>query len=180
VWVFSNADSVELFLNHQSLGIKTMPRNGHLQWQVPYQAGELKAIGFKKGRILQSLVSTTDAASSIQFSPSVKEVSADGVGIVVVNVSVQDSKGREVPDANHLIRFSIKGDAKIIGVGNGDPSSHEADQCEAGKWQRSLFNGKCQLIVQVGKQPGNVIVEATGEGLQENKIDILAKKPSDE
>ena len=180
VWVFSNADSVELFLNQQSLGIKTMPRNGHLQWQVPYQSGELKAIGFKKGRILQSLVSTTDAASSIQFSPSVKEVSADGVGIVVVNVSVQDSKGREVPDANHLIRFSIKGDAKIIGVGNGDPSSHEADQCEEGKWQRSLFNGKCQLIVQVGKQPGNVIVEATGEGLQENKIDILAKKSSDE
>ena len=52
-----------------------------------------------------------------------------------------------------MIRFSIKGNGKIIGVGNGDPSSHKPDKCVDGAWRRALFNGKCQVIVQAGTQP---------------------------
>ena len=59
-----------------------------------------------------------------------------------------------MPDADNLIKFSLAGDAKIIGVGNGDPSSHEPDKCVDGAWQRHLFNGKCQVIVQSGKTHG--------------------------
>ena len=73
----------------------------------------------------------------------------------MINISVVDSEGSEVPDADNMIKFSIKGTGKIIGVGNGDPSSHEPDKCADGVWQRSLFNGKCQVIVQSAKEPGH-------------------------
>jgi beta-galactosidase len=64
-----------------------------------------------------------------------------------------------------MVKFYISGDAKIIGVGNGDPSSHEPEQCKDGAWQRSAFNGKCQVIVQAGKTVGEVKFEAKSNGL---------------
>jgi beta-galactosidase len=78
-------------------------------------------------------------------------VLADGKDGVVVNISIVDDKGREVPKLIIWFIF-LTGDAKIIGVGNGDPSSHEPDKCTDGAWQRSAFNGKCQVIIQAEKQ----------------------------
>ena len=75
-----------------------------------------------------------------------------------------------------MIYFSISGDAKIIGVGNGDPSSHEADKCVDGMWQRSAFSGKCQVIIQVGKTAGSIKLEAKTNGLISALVDINQKK----
>jgi beta-galactosidase len=75
-------------------------------------------------------------------------LTADGKDAVVFNCTVVDKAGREVPDAATLLHFSITGGMRIIGVGNGDPSSHEPDQFTDGGWQRHLFGGKCQVIVQ--------------------------------
>ena len=86
--------------------------------------------------------------------------------VSVVNISVLDEKGREVPDAANLITFELKGEGKIIGVGNGDPSSHEADQCAPGNWQRKLFSGKCQVIVQAGRGQGTLSLSASSETLK--------------
>jgi beta-galactosidase len=79
----------------------------------------------------------------------------DGKDVCVINLSVVDQQGREVPDADNMIKFAIKGPGKIIGVGNGDPSSHEPDKCVDGAWQRSSFNGKCQVLVQSTKETGH-------------------------
>ena len=175
VWVNSNADEVELFLNGKSLGKKIMPRNSHLQWEVNYEPGTLQAIANKKGKELITKIETTKEADQIVLSPDKEVVKADGKDGIVVNVSFLDSEYKEVPDANNLIEFSISGDAKIIGVGNGDPSSHEPDKCEEGKWQRSAFNGKCQVIIQAGKTPGKIILEAKSNGLRSGFMWVLAK-----
>jgi beta-galactosidase len=172
VWVNSNADSVELFLNGKSLGKKDMPKNGHLQWQVNYKPGTLEAIGTKKGRTLTAKVATTGAAIHVVLSPDKTTVKADGKDVTIVNVTLTDEKGREVPTANQLIQFKLTGDARIIGVGNGDPSSHEPDQCSAGSWQRSTFNGKCQVILQAGKTTSSLQLEAQAKGLSSAQIQI--------
>ena len=165
VWVNSNAEEVELFLNGKSLGKKAMPRNSHLEWSVAYQPGILKAVAVTKGRRYSSQVQTTGQPATIKLISSKKVLLADGRDAVVVNVSVVDKNGLIVPDAANLITFSIKGTAKIIGVGNGDPSSHEPDQYLDGNWQRSLFNGHCQLILQAGTDPGKVIIRAASVGI---------------
>jgi beta-galactosidase len=175
VWVNSNAEDVELFLNGKSLGKKVMPRNGHLQWEVNYQPGTLQAIAHKKGKELMTKVETTKQADQIVLSPDKETVKADGKDGTVVNVSFLDSEYKEVPDANNRIQFTISGDAKIIGVGNGDPSSHELDKCADGMWERSAFNGKCQVLIQAGKTPGKIILEAKSNGLRSAYMWILAK-----
>jgi beta-galactosidase len=178
VWVNSNADDVELFLNGKSLGKKDMPRNGHLQWKVEFEPGKLEAVAYKKGRKLTSKVETTGAATEVVLTPYKTTMLADGKDVTVMNVTVVDREGREVPDADNMIRFKLEGDAKIIGVGNGDPSSHEPDQCTDGAWQRSLFNGKCQVIVQGGTTPGIFKFEASASGLFSGSTDVITVAPA--
>ncbi|MGH7583948.1 MAG: glycoside hydrolase family 2 TIM barrel-domain containing protein, partial [Gemmatimonadales bacterium] len=128
VWCFSNFDVVELFLNGVSLGRKAMPRNGHLQWAVPYQPGTLKARGYRNGKaIREEVVQTTGAPFRVALLPDRSTINPDGEDLSVVTVAVRDSQGRTVPVANNLIHFDIAGPGRIIGVGNGDPSSHEPD-----------------------------------------------------
>jgi beta-galactosidase len=177
VWVNSNADDVELFLNGKSLGKKEMPRNGHLQWSVIYEPGKLEAVANKRGKKLTAKVETTGQAVEVVLTPYKTTMLADGQDVSVMNVSLIDKEGREVPDADNMIRFFIKGNGKIIGVGNGDPSSHEPDQCTTGAWQRSAFNGKCQVIIQSGKTPGTIKFEAKAAGLWAGSTDIITVSP---
>jgi beta-galactosidase len=172
VWVNTNADNVELFLNGKSLGRKVMPRNRHLQWSVNYEPGTLEAVAFKNGRKLTTKVETTGEPYEVVVTPYKTTMLADGKDAAVINISVVDRQGREVPDANNLISFSLTGDAQIVGVGNGDPSSHEPDKIIDGNWQRKLFNGKCQVILQAGKTESIIKFEATSRGLQKGSTGI--------
>jgi len=178
VWVNSNADNVELFLNGKSLGKKDMPRNSHLQWSVNYQPGTLEAVAYKKGKRLTSKVETTGIPTEVVMTPYKTTMLADGKDLSVINISVIDREGREVPDADNMIRFVISGPGKIIGVGNGDPSSHEPDKCADGAWQRSLFNGKCQVIVQSIGAVGSIRFEAQATGLWMGSTDISTVSPA--
>jgi beta-galactosidase len=98
----------------------------------------------------------------------------------VINISAVDSLGREVPDAQNLIRFAVRGDARIIGVGNGDPSSHEQDRYNDTVATRRLFNGKAQVIVQGGKTPSFIGFVASSEGLWNGSTDIISIRPGQE
>ena len=166
VWINSNAEQVELFLNGKSLGQKTMERNSHLQWNVLYEPGILEAIGYKNGKKITAKVETTEQTSQVVISTDKTILNADGKDVTVINISIVDEKGREVLTANNMISFTITENAKIIGVGNGDPSSHEPDKCATHSWQRSAFNGKCQVIIQAGKNTGEVTFEAKSIGLK--------------
>jgi beta-galactosidase len=177
VWVNSNADNVELFLNGKSQGKKDMPRNSHLQWKVKYEAGKLEAIAYKNGKKLSTAIETTSSPTEVVLTPYKTTAIADGKDVSVINVSVVDAKGRTVPDADNLIKFYIKGEGKIIGVGNGDPSSHEPDKCADGAWQRRLFNGHCQVIIQTGTKADNIKFEAKSTGLFTGSTDIITVLP---
>jgi beta-galactosidase len=175
VWCQSNAEAVELFLNGKSLGKQTMQPNSHLEWKVPYEPGTLEARAVRKGRNLTARVETTGAPAIIILTPDRPSIRADGEDICVVNVTALDLQGREVPDAGNLIRFELTGSGRILGVGNGDPSSHEADQYLSGGWQRNLFNGKCQIIVQSLRDAGTIQLKATSDGLTDAVVMIDAE-----
>jgi beta-galactosidase len=125
---FSNADEVELFLNGASLGRKAMRRNSHLQWIVPYAPGTLMARGYKDGKLQsEEKVETTGAPVAIKLTPDRTTINPDGEDVSIITVAATDAQDRVVPIADNLVTFEISGGGKIIGVGNGDPSSHEAD-----------------------------------------------------
>lgn len=127
VWVYSNCDEVELLLNKQSLGKKRMEKNGHLTWTVDYKPGVLEAIGFKNGKKIKSdLVKTTNAPTQVFVAQ--EKIPVAHPNIAILRVAVKDASGNVVPNAVNEIDFQVNGPAKIIGVGNGNPTSLEADQ----------------------------------------------------
>jgi beta-galactosidase len=161
VWAYSNCDEVELFLNGQTLGRKTLKKYSHLEWPVVYQPGVLEARGYKGGAvILNKRIETTGTATQLLLTPDRSAIKADGADVAVFSVSAVDAQGRHVATANLLVRFSITG-GRIIGVGNGDPSSHESDQST----ERSLFNGYAQVIVQSSRHAGDIRLTAQADGL---------------
>jgi len=166
VWCHSNCEEVELFLNGRSLGRKTMKPNSHLAWTVNYAPGTLLARGYKGGKeVITDHVETTGEPASVQLSPHKSTIRADGEDVCIITVQACDAQGRPVPTASNEVCFEVAGPGRIIGVGNGDPSSHEPDQFMAGGWKRSLFSGLAQVIVRSTGQPGEIKLTATSPNL---------------
>ncbi|WP_457447870.1 beta-galactosidase GalA [Roseateles sp. P5_E4] len=129
VRVYANTDEVELLLNGSSLGRKPLARYAHLQWSVPYAPGSLTARGYQAGKlVVTETVATTGDGSAVRLTADRARIRADGDDVAVVRVSVVDREGRVVPTANQRLSFEVSGPARLIGMGNGDPGSHEADK----------------------------------------------------
>jgi beta-galactosidase len=163
VWCHSNLDRVELFVNGQSQGVRDVVRYKHVEWDVTYAPGMIEARGYKGGaHVLTAKRETTGTPAQIVLRTDRDAIGADGEDIAVATIEIADAQGRTVPTANNLISFRVTGQGALIGVGNGDPRSHEADKADT----RSAFNGLCAAIVQAAKGPGEIRVEATSPGLQ--------------
>jgi beta-galactosidase len=178
VWVYTNLDEVELFVNGKSLGSQKVPHLGHVEWKVKYEPGSIEARGSKDGQVvLTEKRETTGPATSIRLTADRTIINADGEDVAVIKVEGLDKDGRVVPTANNLLAFKVSGEGALIGVGNGDPNCQESDKGST----RSLFNGLAQMIVQATKQPGEIRVEAVKEGwdgpeLTPAKITISTKR----
>jgi beta-galactosidase len=170
VWCFANCASVELFLNGTSLDRQDMPPNGHLEWRVVYVPGKLEAIGYdaRGVRRLSTVVETTGVPQSIRVTPDRVNLRADGADVAVIEVAVVDAAGRVVPDASHDVRFELSGPARIIGVGNGDPFSHESDKTD----RRRAFCGLCQVLMQTTEDAGRAVLTATSAGLIQGRVEL--------
>ncbi len=154
VWAYANTDEVELFLNGHSMGKKPMPSGQHLVWTVPYSPGTLSAIGYSAGKaIATTQVSTTGKASSIKLTTDRPNIAADGKDVAVITVNVCDNVGRPVPIAEDEIQFDVAGPARIIGVGNGDPGSHEADRSAVRYSYVSLTNWHAKPVDSIVDPP---------------------------
>src|SRR5579871_1687453 len=162
VWCFSNLDKIDLLLNGKSQGMQSMKKDSHVAWKVKYTPGTLEARGYKEGKLVMTAKrEATGQPASIMLQPDRAKIQGDGEDVSVVAASVLDEQGRVVPVADNLVTFEVTGSGKLIGVGNGDPSSHAPDKAQ----QRHAFNGLCSAIVQAQKTAGEIKVSATSPGL---------------
>ena len=161
VWVYSNLDEVELFVNGKSLGRQKVPSLGHVEWKAKYEPGAIEARGLKGGKVvLTEKRETTGPTVAIRLTADRTEIDANGEDVAVLKVEALDKEGRAVPTAGNQIAFKVSGDGVLIGVGNGDPNCQESDK----EPKRSLFSGLAQVIVQSTKRPGEIHIEATKDG----------------
>jgi beta-galactosidase len=160
VWVHSNLDEVELFLNGKSLGSQKVTPRTHLAWKVKYEPGVIEVRGSKAGRVvLRERRETTGKIAAIRLTPDRAAIDADGEDLAILRVEGIDDQGRVVPTGDTMIQFKVAGNGVLIGVGNGDPNCLESDK----EPKRSLFNGLAQIIVQASKTPGEITIEAWSE-----------------
>ena len=170
VWAYSNCDEVELFVNGKSLGRKSMPVNGYIEWKTIYRPGSLLAKGYKAGKkVMVEKIETTGKAARISIEPYNTTLKADGQDIAIVDLTLKDEKNREVPDAMNEMIVTLTGPATILGYGNGDPGFKEIERPVNGEtsFRIKAFSGKAQVIIrsQEGKK-GNVQLEVSGTGLK--------------
>ena len=169
VMALSNADSVVLKLNGKIISGQKVDKYEMNTWMVPYKPGKLEAVGYKNGKIVSNFkVETTSEAVQLRLTPDRKSLSGNGTDAMPITVEVVDSKGRHVPTANIPVEFTISGPASIIGLGNGNPNSHEAEKGN----KRSLFNGLAQVIIQSTEDSGTVVLTATAAGMKPAILNI--------
>ncbi len=179
VWVYSNMDEVELSVNGKSLGRKAMPRNGHLSWDAVYQPGRVTATGYKNGKkAMTAKVETSGKAAAVTAEADRSVIAADNVDVAVVNIRVNDSKKRFVPDACVTLDLAVDGPATIIGAGNGDPAFRDVERPADGDrhtFTIKTFNGLAQVLVKAGAEAGDATLTVSGEGIAPAKVVIATR-----
>ena len=174
LWAYyNNADEVELFLNGKSLGTKKKIGDDlHIMWRVPFQAGTLKAVSRKKGKIVkETSIQTAGNSSKLKLTADRNTINANGNDLSFVTVDITDEKGILSPNANNEIQFSLKGNGKIVGVCSGDPVSHESYKGT----KHTALNGKCLVIIQAGNKPEKLELTASANGLKSSVTIINVK-----
>ena len=114
---------------------------------------------------------TTSAPTQVALNSDVNTLKADGCDVAIIKVAIKDAKDRVVPTADNLVKFSIEGPGRIIGTGNGNPSSHEPDKAS----QRMAFNGYCMVLVQSDKEAGVIKLKASSETLKGSEVILKAE-----
>jgi len=174
VWAYyNNADEAELFLNGKSMGTKKKTGDDlHVMWRVPYEPGTIKAVSRKNGKtVLEKTIHTAGPAAKLVVSADRNIVHAGGNDLCFVTVKVVDKNGNMVPDADHLIKFELQGNAAIAGVDNGSPVSMESFKANS----RKAFNGMCLAVIAPDGKPGSISLKANAEGLSSASVTITAK-----
>ena len=159
VSVYSSCPQVELFLNGKSLGKKATGRfNKYMAtWQVAYQPGELKAVGYDgRKKINSAELHSAGEPAHIKLMADRTNIKADGQDLSYVTVELTDDKGYRNPDAENLLKFEIEGAGSIAGVGNANPISVESFQ----QPQRKAWLGRCLVIVKSAKKAGDILLKS--------------------
>jgi beta-galactosidase len=173
VQCYTNCPQVSLSLNGKAISTQPLSeaRQGVLSWQVPFEPGELKAVGRKDGKdVCEFVLKTAGAASRIELSPDVKQITADGKDICHVTFRITDDKGVRVFEASPELTFAIEGPAQVIGIENGDRNSAADPKALTHK----AYQGQGLVILQSARQPGKIRLTAKSQGLTDSAIELQA------
>ncbi|RVT80027.1 DUF4982 domain-containing protein [Flavobacterium sufflavum] len=176
VFVYTNYDSAELFVNGKSMGIQkknnTTPQNRYrLMWMdVKYEPGTLKVVAFDKDgkAVAEEEIHTAGKGYQIVLNADRKTIQADGKDLSYVTVSVVDKNGIPCPTATDQLQFKVKGKGVYRAACNGDATSLEQFHLPTMK----LFSGKLVVLVQSLKEAGNMELTVSGKGLKAATLTI--------
>jgi beta-galactosidase len=176
VQVYSRSDEVELLLNGRSLGRKPAGKAQRLIARfegVPYEPGELKAIAYTGGVVsAEHALRTSGTPAALRLTPDRSELRAGlrhgTADLSYVAVEVVDAEGQMIPNADHLIHFSVSGPGEIAAVGSGNPTTTEP---YVGN-QRKAFRGQALVVVKSTGKPGTIDLTAAVDGLQKGGVQI--------
>ena len=189
LYTYTNGDEVELFLNGKSLGVKKNSNDpkirARIKWDnIAYAPGTLVAVAKKNGKVVaRHQIETTGEAVALKLVPDAENWHADGKDLMHVRVYAVDKKGRRVVNVKDAkafdkLTFTVKGDANIVAVDNGNIAS---DELHIGKTQlvktiqRNLFQGSALVILRAGDKPGKIELSVAGEKMKTKKMVLSTK-----
>jgi len=177
VFVYTNGDCAELFVNGKSQGKKCKdPKSENsierfrLMWdEVTYQPGEVKAIAYKEGeKIGENSIKTAGEPYALILTPDRKVIKANGYDLSYILVEAVDKNGNSCPLAINRITIKMTGPGKIMGVGNGNPQSTNTFKSDT----VPLFYGKAMIIIGSEFTQGTLNIEVSSERLKKSETKI--------
>ena len=188
VYCYTNCEEAELFVNGKSMGRKVKGRDRTtiivdflryepktfdspyiLSWEVPYQPGSIKVVGYNGGKvILEKEIRTAGKPARVSLSVDRSTISAQGKDLAYVTVHIEDKNGNFCPLADNLVKFSVSGAGEIVAVDNGNSTSLDSFQDS----QRKAFNGLALVILGSEGEASNITLEAKSRGLKSDVISI--------
>ena len=194
IFVYTNYPSAEVFINGKSQGKRTKDltvtaensadsasiadfkrqKRYRLMWMdTKYEPGTVKVVAYnEKGEaVAEKEIHTAGKPDHIELVADRNEIKADGKDLSFVTVRVVDKEGNLCPDAQHLIKYSVKGAGTYRAGANGDPTSLELFHVP----QMKVFNGMMTAVVQSTDKPGEIILTATGKGLKSGRLVLMSK-----
>lgn len=172
--VYSNCSEVELFFNNKSLGKKASSRKTEFitRWNVPYQPGKLRAVGYiDKEEITSSELQTAGEPVKVKLTSDRINLKADGQDLVFITVEIQDANDIRNPKATNLVRFDIEGQGSIIAVGSSNPFGLESFV----QPKRKAYQGRCLVVVRSAREAGSITLTASSDGLQQDQVTFEVK-----
>jgi beta-galactosidase len=178
VFVYTNYNSAELFVNGKSMGVQkknnATPQNRYrLMWMdVKYEPGTLKVIAFDENGnpASEKELKTAEKPYKIVLNPDEKTLKADGKDLSYVEVSVVDKFGNFCPKATNQLKFKVTGNGSFKVACNGDATSLELFHLPTMK----LFSGKLVVTVESTTKVGEIQLEVTGKGLKKGKLNLTS------
>ncbi|HQK39483.1 MAG TPA: DUF4982 domain-containing protein, partial [Flavobacterium alvei] len=179
VFVYTNYDSAELFVNGKSMGIQkknnATPQNRYrLMWMdVKYEPGTIKVVALDKDgkAVAEESIHTAEKPYQIKLETDRSTLEANGEDLSYVTVSVVDKNGNPCPTATQQLNFSVSGKGTYRAACNGDATSLEQFHLPTMK----LFSGKLVVLVQSTEEAGKLELTVTGKGLKSGKIGLESK-----
>ena len=178
VRVASNAPELELFVNGVSRGRRKLDLKKGAKltgdWQVPYAPGELYAVAYdENGRVIaEDTKESFGDAAKICLSADKTVIAADDEELVFVTISMEDTNGIPVENANNRVEVHVSGAGMLAGLDNGDSTDRDQYQTESKK----LFSGKLLAVVRSNGAAGEIKVSVTSEGLSDAVLTVVAEK----
>lgn len=146
VTVYTNCEELELFLNGSSLGRKQIEKYGRGVWQVAYQPGTLKVVGYiGKKAVAEDKRCTTGEPKTLRFTKTAP-FKFNGEDLALFTLEAVDENGMAVPNAAEFVQFSVSAPAKIVGTGS-DNTDHVRVSCP----NRRMYMGKITVCVKPEK-----------------------------
>lgn len=162
----NDACKIELILNDHSLGVKEVNHERNefvLNWKVPYQHGELKAVGYNhQNEVIATAVRHSfEDAYALQVNIDKKQVHANGTDLIFAEIYAIDHEGHVVENATNRVKVSVSGTGRLIGLDSGDST----DQDSYKGVSKRLFSGKLMAIVAATLEPGQISINVDSPGL---------------
>jgi beta-galactosidase len=174
VTAYSSYEEAELVVNGRALGRKKTDRSTRFMaaWEVPYQPGEVKAIGYRNGKPQgTALLKSAGDVAHIALTADRDRIRADGQDLSYVTIELTDSAGTRNPGAENLLTFEIDGPGTLVAVGNANPVSLESYQHPA----RRAWQGRALAIVKSGRKPGTIRLKVSSAALPAAEIAIAVQ-----
>lgn len=172
LYTYTNAEEVELLLNGKSLGRKKNDltdarKRNRIIWEgIAYVPGKIEAVSYNSGSdkpVARHTLSTYGRAKKMKMAGDKKDWKADGTDLMHVKVEAIDNRGLRDKSADSFLEFEVEGNAKIVGVINGDMNSNELSAATG----RKLYNGTATVILRSSMEPGNVTLRVRSADFQE-------------